>query len=119
MRARAGRLVAAAAAMAVGFGGAGVAGVGAGTAVAAQAGPAAVKPLPPELEKIRAAEAVKLYGDAAERPVGQRKTSLISLGDSEIAGRASVRTSRGRTGRTTGATVRPRPPSTAPGYRRR
>ncbi|MFH8344732.1 ricin-type beta-trefoil lectin domain protein [Streptomyces sp. NPDC018045] len=79
--------MAAAAALAVGFGGAGgVAGVGAGTAVAAQAGPAAARPLPPELEKIRAAEAVKLYGDAAERPVGQRKTSLISLGDSEISG---------------------------------
>ncbi len=87
MRVRAGRLMAAAAALAVGFGGAGgVAGVGAGTAVAAPAGSAAAKPLPPELEKIRAAEAVKLYGDAAERPVAERKSSLISLGDSEISG---------------------------------
>ncbi|MBT2387070.1 ricin-type beta-trefoil lectin domain protein [Streptomyces sp. ISL-11] len=43
-------------------------------------------PLTPELEKIRAAEAVKLYGDAAERPLGQRKSALISLGDSEISG---------------------------------
>ncbi|MFE0374665.1 ricin-type beta-trefoil lectin domain protein [Streptomyces inhibens] len=43
-------------------------------------------PLPPELEKIRAQEAVKLYGDPAQRPVGERKTSLISLGDSEISG---------------------------------
>ncbi|MFG2140410.1 ricin-type beta-trefoil lectin domain protein [Streptomyces sp. NPDC048650] len=65
---------------------------GAGAAGAATAGeggrPAAVagKPLPPELEKIRAAEATKLYGDPAERPLGQRKTSLISLGDSEISG---------------------------------
>ncbi|MFJ9409224.1 ricin-type beta-trefoil lectin domain protein [Streptomyces sp. NPDC101393] len=48
--------------------------------------PAAGKPLPPELEKIRAQEAAKLYGDPAERPVGERKTSLISLGDSEISG---------------------------------
>ncbi|MGW8377647.1 ricin-type beta-trefoil lectin domain protein [Streptomyces sp. ODS28] len=43
-------------------------------------------PLPPELEKIRAAEARKLYGDPAERPMEQRKTALISLGDSEISG---------------------------------
>ncbi|WP_344961999.1 ricin-type beta-trefoil lectin domain protein [Streptomyces thioluteus] len=43
-------------------------------------------PLSPELEKIRAADAVKLYGDAAERPPEQRKSSLISLGDSEISG---------------------------------
>ncbi|MEC4017575.1 ricin-type beta-trefoil lectin domain protein [Streptomyces sp. H27-D2] len=47
---------------------------------------AAVAPLPPELEQIRAAEATKLYGDPAQRPVEQRKTSLISLGDSEISG---------------------------------
>ncbi|MFJ9849437.1 ricin-type beta-trefoil lectin domain protein [Streptomyces sp. NPDC101150] len=65
---------------------------GAGGATAAGAGPAvhsasvAGKPLPPELEKIRAEEATKLYGDPAERPVGERKTSLISLGDSEISG---------------------------------
>ncbi|UGY92693.1 ricin-type beta-trefoil lectin domain protein [Streptomyces gobiensis] len=43
-------------------------------------------PLPPELEEIRAAEARVLYGDPAERPMEQRKTSLISLGDSEISG---------------------------------
>ncbi|GAA3375004.1 hypothetical protein GCM10020367_41080 [Streptomyces sannanensis] len=43
-------------------------------------------PLSPELEAIRAAEAAKLYGDPAERPLDQRKTSLISLGDSEISG---------------------------------
>ncbi|WKX72323.1 ricin-type beta-trefoil lectin domain protein [Streptomyces sp. XD-27] len=43
-------------------------------------------PLPPELEKIRAAEATKLYGDPAERPLDQRRTSLVSLGDSEISG---------------------------------
>ncbi|MFI5802495.1 ricin-type beta-trefoil lectin domain protein [Streptomyces sp. NPDC051561] len=43
-------------------------------------------PLPPELEAIRAAEATKLYGSPAERPMGERKTGLISLGDSEISG---------------------------------
>ncbi|WP_171163884.1 ricin-type beta-trefoil lectin domain protein [Streptomyces sp. I05A-00742] len=43
-------------------------------------------PLTPELEKIRAAEAVRLYGDSAERPLTERKTSLLSLGDSEISG---------------------------------
>ncbi|GAA0485465.1 ricin-type beta-trefoil lectin domain protein [Streptomyces sp. NPDC046215] len=43
-------------------------------------------PLPAELEKIRAAEAAKLYGDSAPRPLDQRKTSLVSLGDSEISG---------------------------------
>ncbi|WP_434595765.1 ricin-type beta-trefoil lectin domain protein [Streptomyces sp. A5-4] len=43
-------------------------------------------PLSPELEKIRAAEATKLYGDPAERPLGDRKSGLISLGDSEISG---------------------------------
>ncbi|MGW1889724.1 ricin-type beta-trefoil lectin domain protein [Streptomyces sp. NPDC002004] len=47
---------------------------------------AAVTPLPPDLEKIRAAEATQLYGDPAERPLADRRTSLISLGDSEISG---------------------------------
>ncbi|MER7764912.1 ricin-type beta-trefoil lectin domain protein [Streptomyces sp. NPDC097619] len=55
----------------------------------AQAAPvaaAAVTPLPPELESVRAAEATRLYGDPAVRPVAERKTGLISLGDSEISG---------------------------------
>ncbi|MCH0540144.1 ricin-type beta-trefoil lectin domain protein [Streptomyces sp. MUM 203J] len=43
-------------------------------------------PLPAELEKIRAAEAVALYGSPGERPVEERKSALISLGDSEISG---------------------------------
>ncbi|MBT2438893.1 ricin-type beta-trefoil lectin domain protein [Streptomyces sp. ISL-36] len=43
-------------------------------------------PLSPELEAIRAAEATKLYGDPAERPLADRRTGLISLGDSEISG---------------------------------
>ncbi|WP_326689103.1 ricin-type beta-trefoil lectin domain protein [Streptomyces sp. NBC_01795] len=71
---------------------------GAGAATAASAPPSpgaeaearqsvrAGTPLPPELEKIRAEEAQKLYGSPGERPVEQRKSSLISLGDSEISG---------------------------------
>ncbi|MCC3766962.1 ricin-type beta-trefoil lectin domain protein [Streptomyces sp. UNOC14_S4] len=62
----------------------------AATGPAAHASPgtrtAAVTPLTPELEKIRAAEAAKLYGDSAQRPLADRKTSVISLGDSEISG---------------------------------
>ena len=65
-----------------------------GTASAAAQAPSAPSapaaqastPLPPELEAIRAAEATKLYGSPAERPMGERKTGLISLGDSEISG---------------------------------
>lgn len=57
---------------------------------AAEAAPAAAaaaaQPLPPELEQIRAAEATELYGDPAVRPMDERKTSLITLGDSEISG---------------------------------
>ncbi|MFD4710779.1 ricin-type beta-trefoil lectin domain protein [Streptomyces sp. NPDC058430] len=58
------------------------------TAPTASAAPAtaATTPLPPDLEKIRAAEATKLYGDPAERPLAARRTALISLGDSEISG---------------------------------
>ncbi|MCK8681602.1 ricin-type beta-trefoil lectin domain protein [Streptomyces lichenis] len=47
---------------------------------------AASTPLPPELEAVRAAEATALYGSPAERPLADRKTGLISLGDSEISG---------------------------------
>lgn len=43
-------------------------------------------PLPAELEQIRAAEATALYGSPAERPLDERKSALISLGDSEISG---------------------------------
>ncbi|MGC0327780.1 hypothetical protein RKD23_000770 [Streptomyces sp. SAI-170] len=56
------------------------------TAPTAGAATAASTPLPAELERIRAAEATALYGDAAERPLAERKSSLISLGDSEISG---------------------------------
>ncbi|MGW0607297.1 ricin-type beta-trefoil lectin domain protein [Streptomyces sp. NPDC002644] len=67
----------------------GLAAPGAGAAPDARDGQrvtAASTPLPAPLEAVRAAEAVKLYGDPAERPLDQRKTSLISLGDSEISG---------------------------------
>ncbi|GAA0912463.1 ricin-type beta-trefoil lectin domain protein [Nonomuraea longicatena] len=47
---------------------------------------AAETPLPARLETIRQAEAVALYGDPAVRPLSQRKTSLATLGDSEISG---------------------------------
>ncbi|MGW3008058.1 ricin-type beta-trefoil lectin domain protein [Streptomyces sp. NPDC001219] len=53
---------------------------------AERAGPVATRPLAPALEQIRAREAKRLYGDPAERPLGERKTSVISLGDSEISG---------------------------------
>ncbi|MEV5988544.1 ricin-type beta-trefoil lectin domain protein [Streptomyces sp. NPDC052051] len=67
---------------------AGLLGLSAPSAGAAPAAPAAAvsAPLPAELEQIRATEATALYGDPAERPLDQRKTSLISLGDSEISG---------------------------------
>ncbi|MFI1253923.1 ricin-type beta-trefoil lectin domain protein [Streptomyces netropsis] len=60
----------------------------AATGPTAQADPrtTASTPLAPELEKVRAVEATKLYGSAAERPMAERKTSLLSLGDSEISG---------------------------------
>ncbi|MEV5877259.1 ricin-type beta-trefoil lectin domain protein [Streptomyces sp. NPDC052101] len=54
-------------------------------APAAHAAPTST-PLPAGLERIRAAEATALYGDSAERPPADRKTALISLGDSEISG---------------------------------
>ncbi|THV34674.1 ricin-type beta-trefoil lectin domain protein [Glycomyces buryatensis] len=45
-----------------------------------------VVPLPDHLETIRAAEAVELYGSADILPLEDRKSSLISMGDSEISG---------------------------------
>ncbi|MFI6386287.1 ricin-type beta-trefoil lectin domain protein [Nonomuraea sp. NPDC050540] len=56
----------------------------------AQAQASTANPLPPHLETIRKAEAVKLYGDDAIRPLPQRKTSLAALGDSEISGEGAV-----------------------------
>ncbi|MGW7201481.1 ricin-type beta-trefoil lectin domain protein [Streptomyces chryseus] len=75
--------VAAAAALAAAMGGGLVA---TAPATAADRAASASAPLPAELEAVRAAEAVKLYGSPAERPMDQRKTGLISLGDSEISG---------------------------------
>ncbi|MCF2528167.1 ricin-type beta-trefoil lectin domain protein [Yinghuangia sp. KLBMP8922] len=51
-----------------------------------QANAAAPAPLRADLEAIRAAEAQQLYGSPVIRPVDQRKSSIISLGDSEISG---------------------------------
>ncbi|WP_439945903.1 ricin-type beta-trefoil lectin domain protein [Streptomyces sp. BBFR109] len=56
------------------------------TAAPAAAGQVSATALPPDLEAVRAAEATALYGDAAVRPLADRKTALISLGDSEISG---------------------------------
>lgn len=60
----------------------------AGPAGATESGTSSIAstPLPPALEAVRAAEATQLYGSPAERPIGDRKTGLISLGDSEISG---------------------------------
>ncbi|MGH3861394.1 ricin-type beta-trefoil lectin domain protein [Actinokineospora sp.] len=55
-------------------------------AVAATAAPAEIVPLPADLEARRAAEATALYGSPEIRPIEQRKTSVISAGDSEISG---------------------------------
>ncbi|MER7025875.1 MULTISPECIES: ricin-type beta-trefoil lectin domain protein [Streptomyces] len=82
--------VAAVAALAVALGTGG--GTGAAVAAPAAAQPAAKAearagaPLAPRVEAARAREATRLYGDPAVRPLAERKTSLISLGDSEISG---------------------------------
>lgn len=46
----------------------------------------AVQPLPADLEAIRAQEARQLYGSPEIRPVEQRKTAIMTMGDSEISG---------------------------------
>ncbi|MFI9205344.1 ricin-type beta-trefoil lectin domain protein [Streptomyces sp. NPDC053048] len=76
--------LAALAALAAAFGGLTVTGPAA--AARTPTATTAATPLTPELERIRAAESVRLYGDAAERPLEARKASLVSLGDSEISG---------------------------------
>ncbi|SDC94924.1 ricin-type beta-trefoil lectin domain protein [Glycomyces harbinensis] len=45
-----------------------------------------IVPLPDHLETIRAAEAAELYGGTDILPLEDRKTSLVSMGDSEISG---------------------------------
>lgn len=75
--------VAAAVALAAAVGGM----AAAGPAGATESGTSSIAstPLPPALEAVRAAEAW-LCRSPAERPLGDRKTGLISLGDSEISG---------------------------------
>ncbi|GAB4002877.1 hypothetical protein GCM10029992_42460 [Glycomyces albus] len=45
-----------------------------------------IVPLPDHLESIRAAEATELYGSPDILPLESRKSSLISMGDSQISG---------------------------------
>ncbi|WP_117210466.1 ricin-type beta-trefoil lectin domain protein [Allorhizocola rhizosphaerae] len=45
-----------------------------------------IQPLPAHLEAIRAAEATALYGSPQIKPIDQRKSSLITMGDSQISG---------------------------------
>jgi hypothetical protein len=45
-----------------------------------------IQPLPDHLELIRADEAVELYGSPEIRPMDQRRTALVTMGDSEISG---------------------------------
>ncbi|MDG4794610.1 ricin-type beta-trefoil lectin domain protein [Micromonospora sp. WMMD1082] len=53
---------------------------------AAAADRPAVQPLPAHLETIRATEATALYGAPGIRPIEQRRTALITMGDSQISG---------------------------------
>lgn len=52
----------------------------------AEAADLPIKPLPSHLETIRAREATQLYGSPEIRPMAQRKTAIITMGDSEISG---------------------------------
>ncbi|MEV4430786.1 ricin-type beta-trefoil lectin domain protein [Streptomyces sp. NPDC049602] len=58
----------------------------AGTTGTTTTAAAASTPLPAELEQIRATEATALYGSPEERPMAERKTGLVTIGDSEISG---------------------------------
>ena len=55
-------------------------------APAAAADRPTVQPLPAHLETIRAAEATALYGAPGIRPLEQRRSALITMGDSQISG---------------------------------
>jgi Ricin-type beta-trefoil lectin domain len=46
----------------------------------------AIQPLPANLESIRAAEATALYGSPDVRPIEQRQSAILTMGDSEISG---------------------------------
>ncbi|MFJ4012842.1 ricin-type beta-trefoil lectin domain protein [Streptomyces sp. NPDC090026] len=91
------RTVAATAVLATAAGGTSAAAAPAPAPAAAPAGAAAV-PLPPELEAVRAAEATALYGSPDQRPLAERKTGLVSLGDSEISGEGVGRYEPGTNG---------------------
>ncbi|HCT77706.1 MAG TPA: hypothetical protein DGT23_14170 [Micromonosporaceae bacterium] len=52
----------------------------------AQAAAPPIKPLPSNLESIRASEATALYGSPEIRPIANRKTAVVTMGDSEISG---------------------------------
>ncbi len=45
-----------------------------------------IQPLPANLEAVRVDEAVRLYGSPGIRPIEQRKSALIAMGDSEMSG---------------------------------
>ena len=79
------RIVAVAAALAAALGGTAFTALPSADGVSRTAATGSA-PLSPDLERIRAAQAVELYGDPAERPLTDRRTALISLGDSEISG---------------------------------
>lgn len=85
-RSRPATALAAALVMMLGGAGAAAAVPAGGEGAAATARTAAVTPLPPELEEIRAKEAEKLYGSAEAPPLDERRSSVVSLGDSEISG---------------------------------
>ncbi|HEV7708194.1 MAG TPA: hypothetical protein VGP16_08370, partial [Asanoa sp.] len=55
-------------------------------APAAAADRPTVQPLPANLEAIRATEATALYGSPGIRPLEERSTALVTMGDSEISG---------------------------------
>lgn len=79
---------------------------------------AATAPLAPRVEAARAREATRLYGDLAVRPLAERKTSLISLGDSEISGEGVGTYEPGTNGPDNWCHRSPDSASTAPASRR-
>lgn len=85
-RSRIGRVVTVVAVAGIALAGLTAPSAGAADRAATTAAAAASTTLPANLEAIRAAEATVLYGSPDELPMAQRKTSLISLGDSEISG---------------------------------
>ncbi|MET7297826.1 hypothetical protein [Embleya sp. NPDC005575] len=74
---------------------------------ATAAGPAAIA-LSPQLEAIRQSEAQALYGSTGVKPLAERKTSLISLGDSEIQPEVVAQPRHGSAAQPQGPGVLPR-----------